>query len=47
MFYLVDIASDLTESYLFLVGTVLVVLILWLPKGIMGGVRDRWLPWLP
>ena len=47
MFYLVDIASDLTESYLFLVGAVLVVLILWLPKGIMGGVRDRWAPWLP
>ena len=47
MFYLVDIASDLTESYLFLVGAVLVVLILWVPKGIMGGVRDRWAPWLP
>lgn len=47
MFYLVDIASDLTESHLFLVGAVLVVLILWVPKGIMGGVRDRWAPWLP
>ena len=47
MFYLVDIASDLTESYLFVVGAVLVILILWLPKGIMGGIRDRWLPWLP
>ena len=47
MFYLVDIASGLTESYLFVVGAVLVILILWLPKGIMGGIRDRWLPWLP
>ena len=47
MFYLVDIASGLTESYLFLVGAVLVILILWVPKGIMGGIRDRWLPWLP
>jgi branched-chain amino acid transport system permease protein len=47
MFYLIDIASGLTESHLFVVGAVLVVLILWLPKGIMGGIRDRWLPWLP
>ena len=47
MFYLVDIASGLIESYLFVVGAVLVILILWVPKGIMGGIRDRWLPWLP
>ncbi len=47
MFYLVDIASELTESYLFVVGAVLIILILWVPKGIMGGIRDRWLPWLP
>jgi branched-chain amino acid transport system permease protein len=47
MFYLVDIASGLTSSYLFVVGAVLVMLILWFPKGIMGAVRTRWLPWLP
>ena len=47
MFYLVDIASGLTSSYLFVVGAVLVVLILWFPLGIMGAIRTRWLPWLP
>ena len=47
MFYLVDIASGLTSSYLFVVGAVLVVLILWFPQGIMGAIRTRWLPWLP
>jgi branched-chain amino acid transport system permease protein len=47
MFYLVDIASGLTSSYLFVVGAVLVILILWFPKGIMGAIRTRWLPWLP
>jgi branched-chain amino acid transport system permease protein len=47
MFYLVDIASGLTSSYLLVVGAVLVMLILWFPLGIMGAVRARWLPWLP
>lgn len=47
MFYLVDVTSGWTTSYLFVVGTVLVVLIVWFPKGIMGAVRARWLPWLP
>ncbi len=47
MFYLVDVTSGWTTSYLFVVGAVLVVLIVWAPKGIMGTVRERWLPWLP
>ena len=47
MFYLVDVASGLTSSYLFVVGAVLVILILWFPLGIMGTIRTRWLPWLP
>ncbi|NIS83461.1 MAG: branched-chain amino acid ABC transporter permease [Anaerolineales bacterium] len=47
MFYLVDIASGLTSSYLLVVGAVLVMLILWFPQGIMGAIRVRWLPWLP
>ncbi len=47
MFYLVDISSDFTSSYLIVVGAVLVILILWFPKGIMGTVRERWLKWLP
>ena len=47
MFYLVDVASGLTSAYLFYVGVVLVALILWFPRGILGTVRARWLPWLP
>lgn len=47
MFYLVDISSGFTTSYLLVVGVVLVMLILWFPKGIMGSVRERWLSWLP
>ena len=47
MFYLVDFSSDFTNAYLLVVGVVLVVLILWFPKGIMGAIRARWLPWLP
>jgi branched-chain amino acid transport system permease protein len=47
MFYLIDISSGFTASYLLVVGTTLLVLTLWFPKGIMGTLRDRWLPWLP
>ena len=47
MFYLVDIASGLTSAYLMLVGIALVVLVLFAPKGILGTIRERWLPWLP
>ena len=47
MFYLVDISSGLTSAYLLVVGAVLVILILWFPKGIMGTVRAKWLPWVP
>lgn len=47
MFYLVDFASDFTSSYLLVVGAVLLILVLWFPKGIMGTLRERWLPWLP
>ena len=47
MFYLVDISSGLTESHLIVVGVVLVGLVLWFPKGLMGTIREKWLPWLP
>ncbi len=47
MFYLVDIASGFTSSYLLVVGVVLVGLVLWYPKGLLGFLRARWLPWLP
>ena len=47
MFYLVDIASGLTSAYLMVVGAALVLLVLFAPKGVLGTLRDRWLPWLP
>jgi branched-chain amino acid transport system permease protein len=47
MTYLVDIASGITSSYLLVVGVTLVLLIMWLPAGVMGGVRARWWKWLP
>ena len=47
MFYLVDISSGFTSSYLLVVGAALVALTLWFPKGIAGTLRDRFMPWLP
>lgn len=47
MFYLVDVTSSLTSAYLLVVGAALVVLVLFAPKGILGTIRERWLPWLP
>lgn len=55
MFYLIDLSNDLLNaqlpgwniSYLGVVGLALVLLVLFFPKGIVGAVRERWLPWLP
>jgi len=47
MTYVVDITSGFTTGYLFVVGAVLVVMTLWAPTGIVGGIRRRWAPWLP
>lgn len=47
MFYLVDIASGFTSAYLFLVGLTLIALVLFFPKGVLGTLRERALPWLP
>ncbi len=47
MTYLVDVASGITSSYLLVVGVTLVLLIMWLPAGVMGGIRSRWWKWLP
>lgn len=47
MFALIEAASNLTSAYLFLVGAALVILVLFAPKGILGTIRERWLPWLP
>ena len=47
MTYAVDVASGLTQGYLVVVGVMLIVLVLWAPAGIVGGLRARWLRWLP
>jgi branched-chain amino acid transport system permease protein len=47
MAYVVDITSGLTSSYLFAVGAMLIILILWFPSGVVGGIRTRWVRWLP
>jgi branched-chain amino acid transport system permease protein len=47
MFYLVDVASGLTSSYMLLVGLALVAVTLWFPGGIVGSLRRSFMPWLP
>ena len=47
MHYLIDITSGFTSGYLFVVGGVLLLLVLWFPQGLMGAVRMKWLSWLP
>ena len=47
MFYVIDVASDYTAAYLLVTGFVLIMLVLYFPKGVLGTVRGRWLPWLP
>jgi branched-chain amino acid transport system permease protein len=47
MFYLIDVASNYTSAYMLVVGVILVLLILFFPKGIMGTIRQRWAKWLP
>lgn len=55
MFYLIDLSNDLLNawlpgwnlSHLGIVGAALVLLVLFFPKGLLGTLRERWLPWLP
>jgi branched-chain amino acid transport system permease protein len=47
MTYVVDVTSGFTTAYLLVVGVVLVVMVLWAPAGIVGGIRARWAAWLP
>ena len=46
MMTLIDQLSELTSAYLLVIGVVLIALVLWFPKGILGSIRERWLPWL-
>jgi len=47
MFYLGDVSSGYTSAYLLVVGIALVLLVLFFPKGLLGTLRQKWLPWLP
>lgn len=47
MFTLTNIVSAFTNANLLSVGMVLILLVLFFPKGILGTMRERWLPWLP
>jgi branched-chain amino acid transport system permease protein len=47
MFYLIDITSAYTSAYLLVAGIVLVILVLFFPRGLLGAVRNRWFGWLP
>lgn len=46
MMTLIDQLSGFTSAYLLVIGVVLIALVLWFPKGILGSIRERWLPWL-
>ncbi len=46
MTLLIDRLSGMTSAYLIVVGVLLIVINLWFPKGILGTIRDRWVPWL-
>ena len=47
MFYIAEFSSEYTSAYKLVVGLVLVLLILFFPKGIAGSLRERFAPWLP
>ena len=47
MFYLIDISSNYTSAYMIVAGLALVLLTLFFRAGLMGELRNRWLPWLP
>ncbi|MRX34521.1 branched-chain amino acid ABC transporter permease [Aminobacter sp. MDW-2] len=47
MYYVIDITSSYTSAYMLIVGAMLILLVLWFRKGVLGTLRDRWLGWLP
>ena len=47
MFYLIDVSSGYTNAYMLVAGVVLVLLTVFVPKGIVGTLKDRVFPWLP
>lgn len=47
MFMLVDLASGFTSASLLVVGAVLILLVLFFRKGLLGTLREKWIGWLP
>jgi branched-chain amino acid transport system permease protein len=47
IFYIAEFSSEYTSAYKLVVGVVLVLLVLFFPKGIAGSLRERFAPWLP
>ena len=47
LFYLIDLAGGVTSASLMVVGVALVALVLFAPRGLLGTLRERALPWLP
>lgn len=47
MYVVTDTASSFTSAWLLIVGVVLILLVLFFPKGVLGTLRARWLGWLP
>lgn len=47
MFYLVDLSGAITTATLMVVGVALLLLVLFAPKGILGTLREKALPWIP
>ncbi|HRK41435.1 MAG TPA: branched-chain amino acid ABC transporter permease [Gemmobacter sp.] len=47
MAWLIDAASSLTEASLAIIGAVLIALVVFAPKGILGTIRERGAKWLP
>ncbi|MDH6266393.1 branched-chain amino acid transport system permease protein [Rhizobium sp. SG_E_25_P2] len=46
MVTMIDKLSELTSAYLLVIGVVLIALVLWFPKGLLGTIRERWAAWL-
>ncbi len=47
MFFITDIISGYTIAYMIIIGIILIFLILFFPRGILGTIKYKWLKWLP
>ena len=47
MFYLIDLSSLITTATLFVTGAALLLIVIFAPKGLLGTLRERVMPWLP